>query len=151
MPFNPVATLSWLASTRSHAEAAEMLGVTRATVTRYLTGIREIPTYRFTAIQRVYERTQYEQFRTRGLSPKAAAKYRGISPEATDRWLDRLETVADKWATGVASSRAKKLGKDWETLTYEEKESLLWEADAKVREGMERSPSDIGDFEEGIT
>jgi len=151
MAIGVLSKLSWSADYLTHSGVARQLGVTRPTVTRYLTGIREIPEWRLHQIDLMYNRTQYGQFRIRGLSPQTAARYRGLSPEASTTWIDRLETVVDKFAGGVAKSRAKGAGLDWDEMSESERDYWMYDADRAVREGLERSPEDIESFEEGIT
>ncbi len=139
--------LSWSVGQKMHAGIAEELGVTRATVTRYLSGIREIPEWRLSQIERMYERTQYEVLRTRGLAPNVAAKYRGLVPDAFDAWVDRLEDLKVKWTEGYLAARLRREGLDLDALSPDQLTAMYDEEYDKLTAGIDQAGSDIEELE----
>lgn len=139
--------LVWSVKQRMHEGVADMMGVTRPTVTRYLTGIREIPEWRYSQIERQYEKIQYEVMRTRGLSPEAASRYRGLAPETYDNWVDRLEDLKVKWAEGHTAARLRREDLDFEDLTTGELQAIYDEEYDRLTEDIDQSNSDIADLE----
>lgn len=147
MPVPVLTQLAWAVKQKMHAGIAGELGITRATVTRYLSGIRAIPQWRFTQIARMYERTQYEIMRTRGLSPESASKYRGLVPDTFDKWVDRLEDIKVKWTGGHTAARLRREDLDLDVLTPDEFQAIYdGEYDA-LTEDIDESGSDIEDLE----
>lgn len=140
--------LSWVVRTKTELGAARELGVSQPTISRYLTGLIDIPDWRLPMIDRMYERTQYEQFRARGLSPEIAAGYRGILPETTDMWLSRMESIVDTFTRGMVINRALGEGIDFMDMTEEEIEDYMWRAESDMRDALDESGKDIEDFEQ---
>jgi len=130
-----------------HAGVAEELGVSRATVTRYLTGIREIPEFRITQIDRMYERTQYEILRTRGLAPETATKYRGLVPDTFDTWVSDLEDMKVKWAEGHTAARLRREDLDIDELGSEGLDAIYDEEYDKLTDAIDESGHDIEELE----
>jgi len=139
--------LAWAVKQKTHAGIAAELGVTRPTVTRYLSGIRDIPQWRVSQIEKMYERTQYEIMRTRGLSPEAASRYRGLVPDSFDNWTDRLEGLKEKWTEGHVAARLRRENIDLDTLTSNDLSDLYEEEYDKLTGGIDRSNNDIEDLE----
>lgn len=139
--------LAWSVGQKMHAGVAIELGISRATVTRYLTGIREIPSWRLSSIERMYERTQYEILRTRGLAPQAATRYRGLLPERFDAWTTRLEGLKTKWSEGHLAARLRREDLDITDLTADELQALYDEEYDKLSDAIDESGSDIEELE----
>jgi len=97
--------LQWLSGYMTHAAIAQELGVSRPTVTRYLSGERRIPTARFEEISKLYNRTQYRVMVEEGLAPEAAAKYRGLSPETFEAWHKSLVEKKEYFTEGRMAAR----------------------------------------------
>jgi len=142
-----LAKLRWSVGQKMHAGVAGELGVSRATVTRYLTGIREIPEWRYSQIERMYERTQYEIMRVRGLAPESAVKYRGLMPDTFDTWTGRLEDLKVKWSEGHLAARLRREDIDFEDLTSDELQALYDEEYDKLTDAIDESGSDVEDLE----
>ncbi len=147
MAIGVLSKLAWSVKQKMHAGIATELGVTRATVTRYLSGIREIPTWRLSQIERMYERTQYEILRTRGLAPDIATKYRGLLPDTFDTWVDRLETLKEKWAEGHTAARLRREDLDIADLLPGELEGIYDEEFDRITHSIDESGSDIEELE----
>lgn len=147
MAISTLARLSWAVGQKMHAGVARDLGVTRATVTRYLSGIRQIPQWRLSQIDRMYERTQYEVLRTRGLAPEAAARYRGLAPDTFDGWVDRLEDIKDKFAAGHTAARLRREQLDIEDLGPEGLQTIFDEEYDKLADTLDDTGSDIEELE----
>lgn len=147
MPVGVLAKLSWSVGQKMHAGVASELGVSRATVTRYLTGIREIPEFRLSQIERMYERTQYEIMRTRGLSPEASTRYRGLIPNSFDGWVDRLETLKEKWAEGHLAARLRREDLDLDDLTADQLQAMYDEEYDRLTDDIDQSNDDIEELE----
>jgi len=140
--------LTWTAGYKTHASIASELGVSRATITRYITGIRTPPIARFQQLERMYERTVYDSFRLRGLAPQASAKYRSLKPSSVDLWSERLEDTISYRSQGTAMVRVSKKGLEWAELTDEEQQAYYDEAEETQRDALERSEDDIEEYVE---
>jgi len=140
--------LTWATGFKTQEAIASELGVTRATVTRYISGVRDIPLERYEQLERMYERTVYVEMRERGLSPEAASKYRSLTPDTVDLWATRLEDAIQYNALGTASSYARRVGLNWEDIPEDIQEEWLKVAEEHQREGLEYSGDDIEEYSE---
>ena len=145
LPILPM--LAWSVGQKMHAGIALELGVSRATVTRYLSGIRAVPTWRYTQISRMYERMQYEVLRTRGLAPNVAARYRGLTPDTFDTWVERLEDLKVKWTEGHTAARLRREELDLEDLTTDQLQGIYDEEYDKLTDAIDKRGSDIEELE----
>ena len=139
--------LGWSVGQKTQAGIAAELNVSSATVSRYLTGIREIPQWRFSQIERMYERTQYEIVRFRGLAPDAASKYRGLLPDTFDSWIEKLEDLKVKWSEGHTASRLVREDIDLADLAPGELDDIYDEEYDKLTQSIDQTGKDIGELE----
>ena len=95
----------------------------------------------------MYERTQYEIMRTRGLSPESASRYRGLSPDTFDTWTGRLEDIKVKWTEGHLAARLRREELELEDLEAGQLEAMYDEEYDKLTEGIDRSNANVEDLD----
>jgi len=139
--------LQWLSGYMTHAAIAQELGVSRPTVTRYLSGERTIPVARFEEISKLYNRTQYRVMTEEGLAPEAAAKYRGLSPETFETWHESLTDIKEKYTGGHVAARLYREGLDITEMTPDELQRIWDEEYARLEDELYESGDDIEEFE----
>jgi len=137
----------WLTRRIGTGTVAAAIGVSTRAVDYWMRAERSPTSVHVSAIERLYERTQYARMTARGLAPLSATKYRGLYPETFDIWEDRLSATLDKFTSGHVGARLSREGLTVDDLTRQQFQDMWEEEYERLLSEVDESGDDIEELE----